>query len=167
MAEGPTCISPETAVEPGSSECSGHGILSSDSTSCICNTGYTGSRCRYKMVFNIDYHGTDLPDTGPNIHCDTTTCCADLCDAYPSNACKMWVWWDLTRGCPGCCWLKSAVPSDVHEEAHLVTGIPTSIDHGGECVHVPNRWGLGWGNNTLQVGVEGCLTHSCGWNPWS
>ena len=92
--------------------------------SCRCNTGYTGSKCGYKMLMDIDYHGTDLPDFNPWEHrCADASCCANYCDAYPNGNCKLWVWWDTTKG--GGCFLKSAVPSIVEDEAHLVTGVPT------------------------------------------
>lgn len=132
-AEGSVCITPEIPVQTGSSACSGHGVLQSGK--CACNPGYTGSTCRYRMVVDIDYHGTDLPDSGTSLYCNSTTCCADKCDAYPGGACKMWVWWDLERGAwAGSCFLKSAVPTDVHEEAHLITGVPTSYEFVGERV---------------------------------
>jgi hypothetical protein len=118
---------PNEAADPHSMECNGHGVMQGGK--CFCDMGYLGSQCSYKEITDIDYHGSDI-STGV-ITCPDAACCADQCDAYPDQACKMWVWWDMTRYYPGRCWLKAVIPEEVHDEQHVISGLPVNLSPGG------------------------------------
>jgi hypothetical protein len=110
----PSTPSASTSCCPAGCDCNGHGTI--EDGQCVCNPGYTGATCLYRIEPNTNYAGSYLPDGTKN--CPSADCCAAECDAYPGGACKLFVWNVAQQ-----CFLKSSVPAS-SSSANTFGGVP-------------------------------------------